>query len=246
MGGARKVGRILGAAMAALFLGSAGCIDLSPGGKTTLDIGLNNPNVIIAFGDSISDGYDSRDGMGYRSKLEALFAAGGNPAMRVLDEGEPGTRAYDGVARIHETLERDDPAVMILLYGMNDQHDGLPQSVFRAALATTSDNLRYMIDAARARKTIVVVSTIPPVCGPSRQFQRVNIESMNKRIQAIAASYQAQDDGVLFADVWEAFLSVAPPDGCSLINPDPGNHPNDAGYSVLARTYYEALQEVEW
>ena len=39
---------------------------------------------------------------------------------------------------------------------------------------------------------------------------------------------------------------MAPPDGCGLIKKDPGNHPNEAGYAVLAKTYYQALGDARW
>jgi len=215
-------------------------------GPTEHDIGGNDPNVVVAFGDSISDGYDSYNGMGYRDDLEYLFAADGRSGIRVLDEGEPGTYSYQGVERINGVLARDRPAVLILLYGTNDEHSSLPKSVFSRVVSTTSDNLRQIVYSARANQTIVVLSTLPPVCGPARELQRNNIIAMNVEIRRLGAELRAADDGVYLADAWEAFLSAAPPDGCSLINPDPGNHPNEAGYAVLARTYYNALGDARW
>jgi len=214
--------------------------------ETTFDIGGNNPNAVVAFGDSISDGYDSYNGMGYRDDLERLFAADGRSGIRVLDEGEPGTYSGQGVERINQVLARDRPAVLILLYGTNDEHASLPMSVLSRVMSTTSENLRQIVNAARANQTIVVLSTIPPVCTPEREFQRNNIIAMNEEIRRLGAELRASDDGVFLADAWEAFISVGSPDGCSLINMDHGNHPNEAGYAVLARTYYNALADARW
>jgi lysophospholipase L1-like esterase len=225
-----------------LILSFLPCVGGCPGGNsgpTEYDIGGNDPNGVVAFGDSISDGYDSYNGMGYRDDLEYLFASDGRSGIRVLDEGEPGTFSEQGVERINTVLARDRPAVLILLYGTNDEVSEVP-------MGTTIDNLRQIVNASRANQTIVVLSTIPPVCGPEREFQRVNIIALNEEIRSLGKELRAADDNVFFADAWDAFISAAPPDGCSLINPVPGNHPNEEGYGVLARTYYKALGDARW
>jgi lysophospholipase L1-like esterase len=208
-----------------------------------LNIGSNDPNTLVAFGDSISDGFYSVNGKGYRDDLERLLRTSGRPKARVRDEADSGTFSSDGVERIHEVLRRDRPAVLILLYGTNDEHASLPRA---ARIATTSENLRTIIAAARANRTIVVLSTLPPVCLESRDFQEANIVEMNARIRVIGAELHAGDPGVLLADPWLAFMLQAPPDGCGLINLDSGNHPNEQGYGVLARTYFDALSSVRW
>lgn len=230
--------------------GCGGCDKSSPTEPTEpepgiYDIGSNNPDVIVAFGDSISDGYDSVGGEGYRDDLEELFAADGR-SITVLDEGEPGTFSADGADRITKVLAHDRPAVLILLYGTNDEFTSLPKHALEIEEDTTSANLIRIITAARANKTLVVVSTIPPVCLDSREFQRNNISEMNDKIREFVAELQESDNGIFLADAWNAFLDDAPPDGCDLINMDRGNHPNEAGYATLARTYYDSLFYVAW
>ena len=225
----------------ALLLLAGGCDN-----TTTYNIGGNDPNAIAAFGDSISTGESSSDGRGYRELLRGLFAADGRAAIRVIDEGIPGALSDTGVNRIGAVLQRDRPAVLILLFGTNDEFNGVPRREFFSFTGTTSGNLRQIVTAARANKTLVVLSTIPPVCTESREFQRTNIALENELIVALAADLQAQDNGVFLADAWDAFLTTSPPDGCGLINLDRGNHPNDAGYAVLAQTYYDALRDAKW
>ena len=225
----------------ALLLLAGGCDN-----KTHYDIGANDPQRIVAFGDSISAGEGSSDGNGYRSLLEGLFAADGRGGMQVLNEGDPGALSDSGVRHVDTVLQRDRPAVMITLLGTNDELLGMPRKQFAAFAGTTSGNLREIVLAARANKTLVVLSTIPPVCTESRQAQRNNIALENEKIVALAAELQAQDNGVFLADAWGAFLKASPPDGCGLINMERGNHPNDAGYAVLAQTYYDALGDARW
>ena len=180
------------------------------GGKT-YDIGGNDPGVVVAFGDSISDGYDSYNGMGYRDDLQSLFTGDGRSGIMVLDEGEPGTYSYQGVERINSVLARDRPAVLVLLYGTNDEHSSLPMSILSRVVQTTTNNLRQIANASRANRTLVVLSTLPPVCGSAREFQRNNIIAMNEKIRALGAELRAADDGVFLADAWEAFVQRGSP-----------------------------------
>jgi lysophospholipase L1-like esterase len=225
----------------AILLLTAGC-----DGGTTYDIGGNDPGTIVAFGDSISSGESSSDGQGYRRLLKDLLAADGRAGIQVLDEGVPGAFSDSGVRRIDRVLQQDRPAVLILLLGTNDEFEGVQRRQYFAFSGTTSGNLRQIVTAARANRTLVVLSTIPPVCTESRAAQRANIALMNDRILELAAELQAQDDGVFLADAWGAFLTTSPPDGCGLINLARGNHPNDAGYAVLAQTYFDALRDIRW
>jgi lysophospholipase L1-like esterase len=232
---------------AALTLAAGGCDGDSSlsADATKMYIGDNDPSTVIAFGDSISDGYDSSNGQGYRDDLASLLSADGRGTISVLDEGEPGTYSGNGAERIASVLQRDRPAAMVLLYGTNDEHSQFPQQL-AYDIPTTSENLRAIIAAARANNTVVVLSTIPPVCTQAREFQRNNIVTMNEKIRAIGAELGAADNGVLLADAWEAFIAAAPPDGCALINLDHGNHPNEQGYTVLGQTYHDALRGVWW
>jgi len=241
------------ALLAAAVLGSAaaGCgtsgTSADPDNPMLLDIAGNDRRVVVAFGDSISTGIDSTDGSGYRDDLERRFANGGRSGIRVIDEGIPGSYSSAGVDRITEVLRRDRPAALILLYGTNDELHSLPQAVYeREVVVPTSENLRRIIEACRENRTLVVLSTIPPVCGPARTRQRANIASMNEKIRQIGVELSTRDFGVALADPWDAFLAYAPPDGCALINLEHGNHPNDAGYAVLADTYYDRLSTLAW
>ncbi len=238
-------------AAAAIVATAAGCgttgTTAAPDNPMPFDIGTNDPTVVVAFGDSISEGVDSTDGTGYRDDLERRFANAGRPDIRVLNEGIGGSVSGDGAARIADVLSRDRPAALVLLYGTNDELRGLPQAVFEREVVTpTSENLRRIIDACRANRTLVVLSTIPPVCGPARTRQRANIVTMNEKIRQIGRELGASDLGVMLADPWTAFLSLAPPDGCALISTNNNNHPNDAGYAVLADLYHEQLRTAAW
>lgn len=248
MGTRGRGGAIAAAALAGLL--AAGCG--SGGPKIVEDpmpfsIGENSPGIIVAFGDSISDGVDSTDGTGYRDDLERYFDRAGRAYVRVVNEGIPGSYTVDGDARIEAVLERDQPAAIIVLYGTNDELKNLPRAAYeREIILPTSEYLRRIALTARANGTLVVLSTIPPVCGEGRANQRQNIVLMNEKIRSLAAELGARDFGVRFADAWNAFLSRGGSDGCSLIEMSHGNHPNDRGYALLAEVYYDALRDLTW
>jgi len=248
-----KARALLAGAAAAAMIGAAaqGCGNTgsvaSPGNPMVFDIAGNDGRVVVAFGDSISEGIDSTDGTGYRDDLERRFANEGRGEIRVLNEGIAGSFSSAGVERIDAVLRRDRPAALILLYGTNDELHSLPQAIYaREVIIPTSENLRRIIEACRENRTLVVLSTIPPVCGPGRTRQRANIASMNEKIRQIGVELSSDDFGVMLADPWDAFMAYAPPDGCALINLEHGNHPNDAGYAVLAEIYHNQLRNVAW
>jgi lysophospholipase L1-like esterase len=135
--------------------------------------------------------------------------------------------------------------VLLLLYGTNDESEALPQSIFAQQEITTSESLRYIILTARANKTLVVVATLPPVCGHARIGQRSRTVTMNDKIRALALELGQSDLGIILADPWADFLTASPPDGCGLIG-EGGNHPTDGGYVVLATSFSKALQKVLW
>lgn len=243
--------------LAAALLLAPACGGGGSDGPDFIDTSPNDHQVLAAFGDSISHGTGSSDGQGYRRHLERLFAERGPKRVLVLDEGVPGTYSEEGVQRLPGVLARDRPAVLVLLYGTNDAGANLPLSVLDPAGAaiprfvpdparTASGNLEEMVETARANNTIVVLSTLPPVCGQARRYQLENIVLLNEKIRALSQRLAGDDEGVRPADPWAAFLKQAPPDGCGLIGGANGNHPNDAGYRLLAEVYYEALGEILW
>src|SRR5206468_2620822 len=85
----------------------------------TLPIGSNRPNVYMGFGDSLTLGQGSSDGLGYRgrlqSRLTAFFGRG-----QVVNEGADATRSNRGADRIDDSLRRARPAYTLILYGTND------------------------------------------------------------------------------------------------------------------------------
>jgi len=100
-------------------------------------------STIIAFGDSLIEGYGASEGNDLVSQLSQKI---GRP---IENFGISGNTTADGVARIDKALARD-PGIVILLLGGNDALRRVPEEITRANLAT-------LITRFQERGSIVVL-----------------------------------------------------------------------------------------
>lgn len=215
-----------------------GC-DSGPSGPSGfVDIGTNDPNVVLASGDSVTYGIDSSDRNGYRRHLELLLAEQGK-TVTVVNGGRPGTVSGSAYHLLND-LARFQPAVVVLQYGVNDA------SVISENTAPgVVDNLRGMVYAAQDNMSIVVLTTLTPTCG-YRVEQNMIIGQINEGIREMALEFEQHPDFVL-ADVAAAFSEADPVSGgCRLISSANFNHPNDAGYQLMASVIAEAMEPFTW
>jgi len=104
--------------------------------------------VILAFGDSLTEGIGAGGGEGYPEQLATLSG------FTVVNAGVSGETTTQGLARLPGVLDDTDPALMILLMGGND--------ILRNENPTTTrDNLARMIDMAHSRGVEVVLLGVP-------------------------------------------------------------------------------------
>lgn len=190
------------------------------------------PHVYLGFGDSITYGQGSGDGSGYsnylRNDLRALWGKGEVPL-----DGWPGSKSYSGEARLGPSLNSSRPAYVLILYGTNDWND--PDC--RDALPCyTIDALRSMVIQTRDAGAFPVVGTIPPV-NPNfvdRNPAERNdwVKRMNDLVRAMA-----RQERVAIAEIHGDFLKQ--PSLPALFADY--LHPNDAGYQIMARSFYDAI-----
>jgi len=198
----------------------------------TLPIRDNQPNVYMAFGDSITVGEGSSDGDGYTVPLEQRLAQHFGRAT-ILNEGISATRSNRGAARVVDALVHDTPAYILILYGTNDWNDAACRNIVPCF---TIDSLRSMVLEAKYYGTLPVLATIPPVNvgydARVPESRQVWVSQQDEYIRQLAA-----EEGALLVDLEKAIL--AQPD-LGLIFFD-HVHPNDQGYQILIDTFYEAL-----
>lgn len=81
-----------------------------------LPIGDNQPNVYVAFGDSLTTGVGSATGAGYRGPLQGQLTSYFGQGF-VVDAGRDGTFSSRGAERIPGVMSRERPAYTLIFYG---------------------------------------------------------------------------------------------------------------------------------
>lgn len=225
--------------LAIVLLAAAGC----GGGKSSsttsasqvsadLDFGSNDPHKVSAFGDSITFGFLDlhRRSFGLttsnnypnilQGRLQSL-----DPSWRVINRGVGGEHTGEGARRIGFVLGSDKPGFVLIMEGSNDAHQCMDAA---AAL----NNLRNMVLAAKANKSIPIIGTIPPSFRNNDCADDI-INEVNINIHGLAAG-----GGVVIAEIFDGMnhrdLFGISPDRDPL-------HPNEQGYRVMAEIWLRAI-----
>ena len=148
-----------------------------------LGIGSNAPAaardgrpVIVAFGDSLTEGFGVTDGQKYTDYLQKALDDKGYK-YRVLNAGVSGDTSNNALDRVQSVLNQD-PKVVILEIGGNDGLRGL-------SVEGTKINLREIISKFQKMGIKVVLwgMTLPPSYGPDyvKSFERMYAEMARER-----------------------------------------------------------------
>ena len=189
------------------------------------------PNVYMAFGDSITAGEGSSDGEGYRARLEQQLAAYLGTS-EVVNEGRPATQTNEGADRVGRALSRRNPAYTLIMYGTNDWNT-LTCQAQAGPPCQTIDEMRSIIEEVKAFGSLPVLSTIipaNPALDPPDRNQWVREE--NRLLQDLARA-----EGIPLADPATLFFAQG---NLPALFAD-HVHPNDAGYELIARAFFEAV-----
>jgi acyl-CoA thioesterase-1 len=166
--------------------------------------------IILAFGDSLTEGSGLPPGSGYPELLQKELDEAGYE-YRVVNAGLGGDTTAGGVARVNEAIALH-PDLVILELGANDGLRGLPVDSMKA-------NLEEMILAFKKADADVVLAgmTLPRNYGADyiREFERV--------FPALAAKHKIT--------LIPFFLEGA--GGRPEMNLEDGIHPNEEGYKLV-------------
>jgi lysophospholipase L1-like esterase len=211
----------------------------SPGPESTavvlpqVDFGAV-PHTFSAFGDSITLGIvvPSRDPLiivntpGYvgplESMLEDVFGA-----MTFSNDGVGGETTSEGLNRIAGVIRARRPDSLLLMEGTNDV-------TFLVDPATIAFNLRQMISRANAEQPGIITflgTLIPRNEGWDNELNQ-RTDTVNDLLVSVA-----NDSGATLVDTHTAL------DGNGSLFSD-HVHPNEAGYDVLAGSWYEGVEPV--
>jgi lysophospholipase L1-like esterase len=200
--------RILRVAAGIVALGIwCGCED----GGGSFDYGDNDPDVWVAMGDSITEG-SPEAAPSYPERLAAMTG------KEVVNLGDGGGHAYEGAARILGVLESRGPGRVLILYGIND-------ILHHRDLDDILEDLRFMVQAAKANRSQVSVATMLPIPGHSGVYL-----STARALSVMIRRMAAEED----ADLVDLEAVFGTGEGLLL---EDGLHPNSDGNERMARAF---------
>ena len=179
------------------------------------DFGGNDPNVVVAFGDSITAGVDG-GGAPYPVRLAALSG------RRVVNSGVGGQESGPGLSRLGGVLAACQPGYICILFGANDVIRGLDQN-------NTIANLQAMVQKARANKNVPILATLTPMIREHGIWNSA-VNRLNDAIRSLASA-----EGVTLVDLNVEFGDA------EVLLLDDGLHPNDQGNQIIALAFNDVL-----
>jgi len=181
---------------------------------------------VLAFGDSLTQGYGLRESEGFVPQLRRWLAERGI-AAEVINGGVSGDTTAGGAARAEWSLTPDIDA-MILALGANDMLRGIDPAVTRA-------NLAVILDAAATRQVAVLLVRVPA----SGNFGPGYKTGFDALYPDLAARY-----GTLYLEDFFAGLGAETPEAARpFLQPD-GIHPNAEGVARIVATIGPAVAEL--
>lgn len=192
------------------------------GGLQNKDSGDNDRDVVVAFGDSLTQG-NMCSCPSYPERLAGLIE------KTVYNTGVGGTIARENIERTQAAIDRFHPAFMLILYGVGDIIHGLSAS-------GTVNALRQMVSICRDNQVVPVLATYPIPIDSYETFAE-GTRALNLGIRALAAELE-----VPCVDLEIEFRETTDPaDGISVTDPtlmeEDGLHPNDAGTQIMAMSF---------
>ena len=109
---------------------------------------LKQNDTILAFGDSLTYGYNAQPNESYPFILSHLSG------HKVINAGIPAESSHDGLRRLPKLLEDDSIKLMILFFGGNDIMQGL-------SMERLKSNLKTMIQMAKEKNIDVLLISVP-------------------------------------------------------------------------------------
>ena len=182
------------------------------------DFGPNDPNLYVAFGDSITAGSGLTNSSAcYSVKLAGLLN------KTVINKGYPGYSSGEGLDVLYPILDDYKPGYMLILFGVNDLIMGYGEE-------WPAVNIRIMLQACKDNKTIPVIATLTPVFGSYARLSG-GVGRLNDKIRQIAS-----DLDVALVDLNSAF------DDNLIYMQSDGLHPNETGNALMAITFYDVVK----
>jgi lysophospholipase L1-like esterase len=201
------------------------------------------PVNIMPLGDSITTGYQSSDGGGWRTYINSdLTKAGYNfalvgdrvdgPANIGNDDGYPGWTCANLESNISSFLTSTPPQIVMLECGANDIETGTSPSGAANRIATLIDMIQTQMP-----KTYVILANLTPININSTYNSYA--QQVNALLPSIVSTRQSEGRPISFVDMYDNMDQTN-----NGVFPDinsGSDHPDDAGYSEMAQVWWPAL-----
>lgn len=184
------------------------------------------PLKVVAFGDSITAGGDATrpELIYWQQWLTGLRARYPQAQITGINGATGGDTTVQGLARLEQKVLAEQPDLVLVAFGMNDQNVGsVPLDRFEANLGQLVDRIRSSTGA----EVILLSSCLP---NPNWHFTSGRMPEYGRVTQRVA-----QAKGCAFADVlalWKAVVDRKKPEDLLSNNV---NHPNDYGHTLYAQ-----------
>lgn len=213
----------------------------------------------MPLGASITYGFFSSDGNGYRNDLQSLLQLGGNTDITYVGtqpngtmtenatEGFPGLRIDEVYPKAATSVPHFLPNVILLNLGTNDcvqdfdlarttQPSTAAPSLTANASYTVGDRMRLLVEQLLvwSPDATVVLSTLIVNLNATTNDR---VDAANVLFRGVAADLAGQGKRVVLADMSAA---AGGPNTTTMADV---THPNDVGYALMADRWYEALKE---
>jgi acyl-CoA thioesterase-1 len=172
---------------------------------------------LLAFGDSLVQGYGLPEAEGFVPRLQAWLAANGAPDVEVINAGVSGDTTAGGLARIAWALGDDVDGVIVVLGG-NDMLRGIDPGLVRA-------NLDGVLAEIEARGLPALVAAVPAIANYG--------EAYAAEFRAIYPEVAADHGAILYPSFFAGMGDGrSPAEVLALMQPD-GIHPSAAGVEMI-------------
>jgi lysophospholipase L1-like esterase len=176
---------------------------------------------VVAFGDSIVEGYNQPEGWPEMLQRDLGARFGG---VQMINSGVSGNTAANGLARVEKDVLEHNPDLVLISFGLNDMKNGEKVADFTA-------NMNALVNAIQGEGTRPVLMTTTRLQQGASILGRVNPAPFNEAIRQIA-----EDREITLIDVHEKFKGYNTPEYLMDVA-----HPNREGYRRLADIIREGL-----
>ena len=195
-----------------LLLLSFGCS--KTGGELRAGFEAGRYRTVVAFGDSIVEGYQQPEGW---PEMLGRDLAGRYGSVRVLNAGISGNTAGDGLKRLQRDVLVHQPDLVLIAFGLNDMKNGIPLSRFE-------EDLSAIVGQVAASGVQSVLLTTTRLQRGASMLARLNPVPFNESIRTLA-----EERSIPLIDVNAQFKGLNTPE--YLMD---AAHPNGEGYRALA------------